>query len=83
MAASPPTPLRKTAFDSPSLNRFLTHLACECNVEASTQNQARWALLFLYGAVLDQKLDWLESAIHAKRPERLPPIVILSMEGDI
>jgi len=41
------------------------------------------ALLFLYGAVLDQKLDWLESAIHAKRPERLPPIVILSTEGDI
>ena len=60
------------------VNRFLKHLAAECNVAASTQNQALCALLFLYGPVLDQKLDWVESAIHAKRPERLP--VVLTRE---
>ncbi len=60
------------------VNRFLSHLACECNVSASTQNQALCALLFLYGPVLGEKLDWVEVAIHAKRPERLP--VVLTRE---
>ena len=57
---------------------FLTHLACSANVAASTQNQALCALLFLYGKVLNQKLDWIETGIHAKRPERLP--VVLTRE---
>ena len=35
---------------------FLTHLATERNVTASTQNQALSALLFLYGVVLEVKL---------------------------
>ena len=60
------------------VNRFLSHLASECNVAASTQNQALCALLFLYGPVLGEKLDWVETAIHAKRPERLP--VVLTRE---
>lgn len=57
---------------------FLTHLACEANVAASTQNQALCALLFLYGEVLKQELDWIDAGIHAKRPERLP--VVLTRE---
>ena len=60
------------------VNRSLKHLAAECKVAASTQNQTLCALLFLYGPVLDQMLDWVESAIHAKRPERLP--VVLTRE---
>src|SRR6266571_3940813 len=60
------------------VNRFLSHLASERNVSASTQNQALCALLFLYGTVLGQKLEWIEVAIHAKRPKRLP--VVLSRE---
>ncbi len=36
---------------------FLTWLAVERRVAASTQNQARAALLFLYSAVLDRPLD--------------------------
>ena len=60
------------------VNRFLTHLASERNVAASTQNQALCALLFLYGSVLGQKLEWVKVAIHAKRPKRLP--VVLARE---
>ena len=60
------------------VNRFLSHLASECDVSASTQNQALCALLFLYGPVLGEKLDWVEMAIHAKRPARLP--VVLTRE---
>ena len=47
------------------VNGFLSHLASERNVSASTQNQALCALLFLYGPVLGEKLDWVETAIHA------------------
>ncbi len=47
-------------------------------MSASTQNQALCALLFLYGPVLGEKLDWVETAIHARRPERLP--VVLTRE---
>jgi hypothetical protein len=39
---------------------FLTHLAVEARVGASTQNQALQALLFLYRRVLDIELPWLE-----------------------
>ena len=56
----------------------MSHLASERNVSASTQNQALCALLFLYGPVLGEKLDWVEAVIHAKRPERLP--VVLTRE---
>jgi integron integrase len=57
---------------------FLTHLAVKGNVAASTQNQAKSALLFLYREVLDAELPWLNAVESAKRPERLP--VVLSEE---
>src|ERR1043166_6137938 len=41
------------------VSMFLTHLAANRNVAASTQNQALSALLFLYQTVLEQKLEWL------------------------
>src|SRR2546426_146785 len=63
-----------SVMSGPEINRFLTHLASERNVAASTQNQALCALLFLYGPVLGQKLEWVEVAIHAKRPKRLPVV---------
>jgi integron integrase len=53
---------------------FLTHLAVERNVAASTQNQALSALLFLYGTVLDRPLDRVGDVARAKRPERLPVV---------
>ncbi len=58
------------------VNRFLTYLAVERRVSASTQNQALSALLFLYRKLL--KLELTLSAERAKLPERLP--VVLSTD---
>lgn len=54
---------------------FLTHLAVEGNVAASTQNQARSALLFLYKEVLGSELPWLNNVEQAKKPRRLPVVL--------
>ena len=54
---------------------FLTHLAVQRNVAASTQNQAKSALLFLYREVLALELPWLDEVIGAKRPRRLPVVL--------
>jgi integron integrase len=57
---------------------FLTSLAVNNKVSASTQNQALAAVLFLYREVLEIDLPWLVDVIRAKRPQRLP--VVLSRE---
>ena len=57
---------------------FLTHLAGKGKVAASTQNQAKSALLFLYRAVLEIDLPWLDNVAQAKAPKRLP--VVLTRE---
>ena len=51
---------------------FLTHLAVEGHVAASTQNQALAALLFLYREVLERDFGWLDGVVRAKKPKRLP-----------
>jgi integron integrase len=53
---------------------FLTHLAVEGNVAASTQNQALSALLFLYNEVLKQPLGQVD-VTWAKKPVRLPVVL--------
>ena len=62
----------------PDVTRFLSALAVEKHVAASTQNQALSALLFLYRDVLGVELPWLDDIVRAKRPERLP--VVLSRD---
>jgi hypothetical protein len=57
---------------------FLTSLAVDGHVAASTQNQALGALLYLYRDVLEVDLPWLDVIVRAKRPERLP--VVLTRE---
>ena len=57
---------------------FLTHLATERHVAASTQNQALSAILFLYERVLEQDPGWIEGVERAKKPLRLP--VVLTQE---
>jgi integron integrase len=57
---------------------FLTMLAVNNKVSASTQNQALAALLFLYRDVLEVDLPWLTDVIRAKKPQRLP--VVLSRD---
>ena len=53
---------------------FLTHLAVEGRVAASTQNQALAALLFLYRDVLDVGLPYVEGIERAKRPQKVPAV---------
>ena len=54
---------------------FLSHLAVERNVAASTQNQALAALLFLYKQVLGRDLGWFDDLVRAKRPVRVPVVL--------
>jgi integron integrase len=54
---------------------FLTHLATERKVSASTQNQALSAMLFLYEHVLEVELGWIEGVERAKKPLRLPVVL--------
>ena len=54
---------------------FLSHLAVDRNVSASTQNQAKSALLFLYREVLQIQLPWLDEVIAAKTAKRLPVVL--------
>jgi integron integrase len=57
------------------ITQFLSDLAVQRHVSASTQNQALSALLFLYREVLSQELYWLQDIIRAKRPARLPTVL--------
>jgi integrase len=54
---------------------FLTHLAVNRNVAASTQNQALSALLFLFQQVLDRKLDFIAGVERVRRPPKLPVVL--------
>lgn len=60
------------------INAFLTHLAVDGHVSASTQNQAFSALLFLYQKVLEVDPGRIAGVVRAVRPKRLP--VVLSRE---
>lgn len=57
------------------VGQFLTHLAVEGQVAASTQNQAKSALLFLYKEVLEVELPGLDNVEQAKVPKRLPIVL--------
>jgi len=57
------------------VTRFLSTLAVERHVSASTQNQALSALLFLYRRVLGVELPWLDGLVRAKRPARVPTVL--------
>ena len=59
----------------PEIESFLTHLAVERKVSASTQNQAFNALLFLYREVLELKMPQLDNVQRAKKPQRLPTVL--------
>ncbi|ARN22316.1 integron integrase [Piscinibacter gummiphilus] len=54
---------------------FLSHLAVERHVAASTQNQAKSALLYFYKNVLELNLPWLDEVVQAKAPRRLPLVL--------
>src|SRR5215471_12558127 len=57
------------------VHQFLSHLAVEGQVAASTQSQALSAILFLYQQVLQQDIGWLHDVVRAKHPQRLPVVL--------
>jgi integron integrase len=57
---------------------FLTHLAAERGVSASTQNQALSALVFLYQEVIGGELEWLDGFERSQRGAQVP--VVLSKD---
>jgi len=60
--------------DESHVVQFLTHLAVDRQVSASTQNQALNALVFLYKRVLNRPLGSLAGAARAKSQQRLPVV---------
>ena len=60
---------------SAEINAFLTHLAVERHVGASTQNQAFSAILFLYRHVLEVDPGVVAGVVRAQRPKRLPVVL--------
>ncbi len=72
------------------ITEFLTHLAVEKHVAASTQNQAFSALLFLYQQILERKLDFIDNVQRVTRPAKLPVVftpaearaVLAHLKGD-
>jgi integrase len=57
------------------VNAFLTDLAVNGRVSASTQNQAFGAILFLYRCVLEVDTGRVAGVVRAKRPKRLPVVL--------
>ena len=61
--------------NTPEIAAFLTHLAVDGRVAASTQTQALSAVLFLYRFVLQIELDGALDLVRAKKPRRLPVVL--------
>jgi integrase len=59
----------------PEIGRFLSSLATDRHVSASTQNQAFNALLFLYQEILHKQIGLINGVVRAKRPQRLPVVL--------
>lgn len=57
------------------VQQFLSHLAVDGDVAASTQNQALSAILYLYKEVLGTDLPWLNEVTRAKKPKKMPVVL--------
>ena len=57
------------------INAYLTHLAGEGHVSASTQNQALSGILFLYNKVLEEDIGRVGEVIRARKPKHLPVVL--------
>ena len=56
------------------ISEFLSHLAVDGDVSASTQNQAMCAVVFLYKQVLKRDMGEFQDLVWAKRPAKLPEV---------
>jgi integron integrase len=59
------------------IENFLNHLAVNCYVSSSTQNQALQAILFLYNQVLEKPIIEQINSLRAKKKRRIP--IVLSI----
>jgi integron integrase len=59
----------------PEINAFLTYLATDAHVSASTQTQALSALLFLYRHVIHRDVGSLDGLVRARKSRRLPVVL--------
>lgn len=57
------------------VSAFLTWLATEQQVSASTQRQALHGILFMYQAALGIEIGWVDDIVRAKQPQRLPEVL--------
>lgn len=57
------------------ISQFISHLATDRNVSASTQNQALNSIVFLYKHVLNVELGDFRHMERAKKPQRLPTVM--------
>lgn len=64
-----------SALGASEISRFLTWLAVDRRVSASTQNQALSALLFLYRAVLEIEVGRIDGVPRARVPDRVPVVL--------
>ena len=69
--------------DKSEIEAFLSHLAVNRRVSASTQNQALNAIVFLYKSVLNIDVDFELRAIRAKTSQRLPVVLSRTQVIDI
>src|SRR5256885_4535036 len=60
--------------DEVEIREFISHLAVERDITASTQTVALSALLFLYRDVLKQELPYVSQIERARKPKRLPVV---------
>lgn len=60
---------------APEVGAFLTWLATERRVSASTQRQALAGVLFLYQKVYESPIGWVDNIVKAKQPKRLPTVL--------
>lgn len=68
-------PRQPAEMNEAEIGRFLSSLATDCRVSASTQNQALNALLFLYREVLGKEIGYVNGVVRVKRPTRLPVVL--------
>ena len=62
---------------------FLTHLAVNRSVSASTQNQALNALAFMYRHVINRPIGDISKSVRAKKPQRLPTVLTRAEVRDV
>lgn len=63
------------ALGADDVARWLSSLAAEGGVSASTQTQALSAVLFLYRHVIGRDIGWLDQVVRAKQPVRVPVVL--------